>query len=146
MQEALDEQKTRGVEAVAFGDIFLEDLRKYREEKLAQVGLPALFPIWKEKTTDLAEELISSGFVTTITCADSEAFAGTGVSAEDIVGRQLNRSLLADLPDVIDPCGENGEFHSFVHEAPIFREPIPITVGEKVLRDERFWFCDLVPA
>ena len=146
MREALDEQKTQGVEAVAFGDIFLEDLRKFREEKLAQVGLPALFPIWKESTTDLAEELIASGFVTTITCADREAFAGTGISAEEIVGRRLDRELLSALPDSIDPCGENGEFHSFVREAPIFREPIRVTVGERVLRDERFWFCDLLPA
>lgn len=145
MQTALEEQKALGVEAVAFGDIFLEDLRRFREEKLALVGLPALFPIWKEDTTALAEEMINSGFVTTITCADSEAFAGTGVSAEAIVGRQLDHSLLADLPASIDPCGENGEFHSFVHEGPIFNSSIPVVIGEKVLRDERFWYCDLLP-
>jgi diphthamide synthase (EF-2-diphthine--ammonia ligase) len=142
----MTEQKQSGIDAVGFGDIFLEDLRHYREQKLAELELPALFPIWQEATTDLAQQLIELGFAATITCADSQAFEGTGVSAEDIVGRRIDASLLRDLPAGIDPCGENGEFHSFVHAGPIFREPIPVSTGEKVLRDERFWYCDVLPA
>jgi uncharacterized protein (TIGR00290 family) len=145
MRAELLRQKASGVSAVAFGDINLADLRRYREEKLESVGLPAVFPLWDEDTTTLAEELIREGYQVTITCVDSQAFAGTGQSAEAFVGRRFDRAFLQDLPATVDPCGENGEFHTFVSAAPSFREPIPIKVGQKLLRDDRFWFCDLLP-
>jgi uncharacterized protein (TIGR00290 family) len=138
MREVLERHAAQGVTAVAFGDIFLEDLRRYREGKLAQVGMTAIFPLWKRNTSELAEEFISLGFKAVVSCADSQA--GTGSFA----GREFDRRLFSELPDGCDPCFENGECHSFVYDGPIFAEPIPIKTGEVVLRDERFYFCDIL--
>ncbi len=129
-----------GVSTVAFGDIFLEDLRKYREENLALVGMKAIFPIWKQDTTDLAHRFIESGFRAIVTCVDTEVLDGA------FAGRDYDEHFLADLPDGIDPCGENGEFHSFVHDGPNFTSLVPCRKGEIVLRDNRFNYCDVLPA
>ncbi|MDO8683993.1 MAG: diphthine--ammonia ligase [Armatimonadota bacterium] len=139
MKATLEKHKAAGVSAVAFGDIFLEDLRKYREDKLAQVGMTGLFPIWKRATSELAQTFIESGFKAIVTCADSQAGAG------EFAGRYFDKQLLSDLPPNVDPCFENGECHSFVYDGPIFRRPIAFSVGETVLRDERFYYCDLIP-
>jgi uncharacterized protein (TIGR00290 family) len=139
MAKVLSKYCDVGVSAVAFGDIFLEDLRQYREEKLALLNMHAIFPIWKRDTTQLAREFIGSRFKGITTCVD------TKVLGEEFVGRIIDEAFLSDLPPGVDPCGENGEYHSFVYDAPIFRKRVDFTIGEKVLRDERFYFCDLVP-
>ena len=140
MRQTLEHYRDEGVSSVAFGDIFLEDLRKDRQDKLAQVGMEAIFPIWRRDTAELASEFIDAGFKAVITCADSQMLDGA------FAGRDFDRQFLSDLPESVDPCGENGEFHSFVHDGPIFFGKIPYEVGEIVLRDNRFWFCDLIPA
>jgi uncharacterized protein (TIGR00290 family) len=138
MKEALAEHFARGVRHVAFGDIFLEDLRVYREKNLAQVGMQALFPIWKRDTHELAREFVRLGFRAITVCVDPRVLEAS------FAGRELDASFFADLPTGVDPCGENGEFHTFVFDGPIFRTPIAFRVGEKVLRDG-FCFCDLLP-
>ncbi len=140
MKARLMEYKGRGVSSVAFGDIFLEDLRKYREENLSKTGMKGIFPIWKRDTTELAGAFIDLGFKAVISCIDSKVLDKT------FVGRLYDKQFLVDLPSSVDPCGENGEFHSFVYDGPIFREKIALTFGEIVLRDNRFYFCDLIPA
>ncbi len=140
MRSALEKFKSEGVESVGFGDIFLEELKKYREDKLFQVGMKGLFPIWKKDTSELASRFIDLGFKTVITCVDSK------VIGKEFVGREFDRKVLSELPVGIDPCGERGEFHSFVYDGPIFREPVSCKKGEIVLRDERFWYCDLLDA
>jgi uncharacterized protein (TIGR00290 family) len=132
--------RDQGVECVVFGDIFLQDVRQYREENLAKVGMDGVFPLWQRNTTELAHFFIDRGFEALITCADGQALSG------DFVGRRYDRPLLADLPDHVDPCGERGEFHSFVYNGPIFDRPIPIETGPAVLREERFHFIDVTPS
>jgi len=138
MKEALALHFARGVRRVAFGDIFLEDLRVYREKNLAQVGMQALFPIWKRDTRELAQEFVRLGFRAITVCVDPRVLDAS------FAGRELDKSFFADLPPAVDACGENGEFHTFVFDGPIFQTPIPCRVGEKVLRDG-FCFCDLQP-
>ncbi len=138
MREFLERKISEGVKAVAFGDIFLEDLKKYREDKLAQVNMKALFPIWKRDTTELAGKFIELGFKTIITCVD------TKVLDKSFAGRLYDESFLKDLPKNIDPCGENGEFHSFCFNGQIFGTPIKFTIGDSVLRDNRFQYQDLI--
>ena len=140
MGAALDPFVQQGVSGVAFGDIFLEDLKKGRQEKLARVGLDGLFPIWKRDTAELAAQFIDAGFKAIITCVDTEALDAS------FAGRTFDAELLSDLPDGVDPCGENGEFHSFTCDGPIFSEPIACRTGETVLRNNRFCFCDLAAA
>ena len=140
MKEKLLDYKAQGVFSVLIGDIFLEDLRKYREKKLSEVGMNGIFPIWKKDTGELARSFIELGFKAVITCVDSHHLG------KDFAGREFDRQFLADLPPGIDPCGENGEFHSFVYDGPIFRRPIACQKGEVVLRDDRFYFCDLLPS
>lgn len=139
MRQFLTGYRDRGVTGVVFGDIFLEDLKKYREDKLAEVGMDAVFPIWKRDTKEMSRTFIDLGFRAVITCVDTEALDGK------FSGREYDESFLADLPENVDPCGENGEIHSFVYDGPVFREPIKWTRGEVVLRDERFCFCDVLP-
>ena len=139
MKEKLLQYKSVGVSSVVFGDIFLEDLRKYRENNLAQVGMKGIFPIWKRDTTELAHTFINLGFKAVITCVDSNVLDGK------YAGRYFDNHFLSELPSKADPCGENGEFHSFVYDGPIFRERIRFRRGKIVLRDNRFYFCDLVP-
>lgn len=140
MRESLEKCKAQGVIGVAFGDLFLEDLRKYREDKLAQAGLIGIFPIWMRNTSELAREFISLGFKAIVSCADSQANTG------EFAGREFDEHLLAELPKECDPCFENGECHSFVYDGPIFGKPIQVKKGEIVLRDERFFFCDILSA
>jgi uncharacterized protein (TIGR00290 family) len=139
MRDALYRYRERGVQRVVFGDIFLEDLRKYREDNLARVGMQAMFPLWKRDTAELARMFVDVGLETTVTCVDSEYLDG------NFAGRDYDEQFLADLPPTVDPCGENGEFHSFVYDGPIFREGVRFEKGEVVLRDNRYYFCDLVP-
>ena len=140
MKEKLLHYKNMGVLSVVIGDIFLEDLRRYREQKLAETGMKGIFPIWKRDTTELAHSFIDLGFKAVITCIDSH------VLDKKFVGRDFDEQFLSDLPLGVDPCGENGEFHSFVYNGPIFQWPIAHQKGEIVLRDNRFYFCDLLPS
>ena len=139
MKQALTEHLARGVQRVAFGDIFLEDLRIYREKNLAQLGMEALFPIWKRDTRELARDLLRHGFRAIAVCVDPR------VLDPSFAGRELDESFFADLPPGVDACGENGEFHTFVFDGPNFQKPIRFAVGEKVMRDG-FCFCDLMSA
>jgi uncharacterized protein (TIGR00290 family) len=139
MSEVLQKYLRVGVSGVVFGDIFLEDLRKYREDNLSKIGMKALFPIWKRDTAELAYKFIDLGFKAVITCVDSHVLDRT------FVGRFFDRQLLSEFPSTIDPCGENGEFHSFVFDGPIFQKRVSYIKGEVVLRDDRFWYCDLIP-
>jgi uncharacterized protein (TIGR00290 family) len=136
MEEALRFHLEKGVSKVAFGDIFLEDLRAYREENLARVGMTAVFPIWKRDTRELIRTFRASRFRAIAVCVDST------VLDPSFAGRELDDSFFCDLPPHADPCGENGEFHTFVFEGPIFKSPIPVRAGEIVNRDG-FIFCDL---
>ena len=138
MKDKLLYYKSQGVLSVAFGDIFLEDLRKYREENLSRIGMRGIFPLWKRNTTELAHKFIDLGFKSVITCVDSN------VLDKSFVGREFDVQFLSELPHAVDPCGENGEFHSFVYDGPIFQEEISHRKGEVVLRDNRFYYCDLV--
>ena len=122
---------------IAFGDLFLEDVRSYRERLLERSGFEPLFPIWGENTSALAERFIDDGFAARIVCVDTTQLDGT------FAGRGFDRTLLADLPAAVDPCGERGEFHTFVSDGPGFSSPIPYSVGPTVFRDERFMYCDL---
>jgi uncharacterized protein (TIGR00290 family) len=140
MRQILEKYKAEGVCGVVFGDIFLEDLRKYREEKLSQIGMKGLFPIWKRDTAELACAFIDLGFEAVVTCADSNLLDST------LVGRPFDDQFLSMLPYAVDPCGENGEFHSFVFDGPVFEQQIPHTTGEVVLRENGFYYCDLLPA
>jgi uncharacterized protein (TIGR00290 family) len=138
MREALEKFKQEGIETAAFGDLFLEDIRTYREERMSRIGMRCMFPVWGRPTRALAEQFIDLGFRAVIVCVD------TTVLPRDFAGREYDRSFLKDLPAKTDPCGENGEFHSFVYDGPIFREPIRLQRGEKVLREDRFYYCDLL--
>ncbi|MCU1243039.1 MAG: hypothetical protein JWO71_3765 [Candidatus Acidoferrum typicum] len=139
MEEALRVHYDAGVRTVAFGDIFLEDLRAYRERNLARIGMTAVFPIWKRDTTELIRHFHSAGFRAIAACVDP------GVLDRSFAGRELGEQFFRDLPANVDPCGENGEFHTFVFDAPIFRNPIPVRAGEILERDS-FIYCDLLPS
>jgi uncharacterized protein (TIGR00290 family) len=136
MRRAMNGYKARGIETVGFGDLFLEDLRAWREANLAKAGMRGVFPIWKRDTTRLARELIRLGYKAYVSCV--EAKVGSG-----FVGRLYDEDFLRALPSGIDSCGENGEFHSFVFDGPIFKQPVPVRVGEIVTRDERY-YADLL--
>jgi uncharacterized protein (TIGR00290 family) len=138
MEEALRLFYDRGVRNVAFGDIFLEDLRAYREKNLARIGMTAIFPIWKRDTRELIRHFHTLRFRAIAACIDSK------VLDLRFAGRELDESFFRDLPPSADPCGENGEFHTFVFDGPIFQSPIPIRRGEIVNRDGLV-FCDLLP-
>jgi uncharacterized protein (TIGR00290 family) len=140
MGQVLAKYKAAGVNAVVFGDIFLEDLRKYREAKLATLGMQGIFPMWKRNTQELARSLAALEFKAITTCVDTNALGG------QFVGRVIDEAFLSELPPSVDACGENGEFHSFVYDGPIFTEKIAFKTGEVVLRNKRFCFCDLIPA
>lgn len=149
MEEALQPLVDSGLTTTAFGDIFLEDLRKYREDQLEKMGIKAVFPLWKRNTLELAHEFIEKGFKATVVCAKAEYMD------ESFVGRDFDKSFLEALPPEVDPCGENGEFHTFCYDGPIFDQPISFEIGEKIYRaykapnneqnakDMGFWYCDL---
>ena len=139
MEEALRIYLEKGVRKVAFGDIFLEDLRAYREKNLARIGMSALFPIRKRDTRELIRSFHANRFRAVAVCIDSKLLDPS------FAGRELDDSFFRDLPPHADPCGENGEFHTFVFDGPIFKSPIPVCTGEIVNRDG-FIFCDVLPA
>lgn len=140
MAAALEKYRAAGIRKTAFGDIFLEDLRRYREEKLSMAGMEALFPLWKRDTAALAETFCALGFEAIVTCVDTAALD------REFSGRKLDRAFFASLPETVDRCGENGEYHSFAYDGPIFSSPVRFETGERVLRDDRFYFCDLIPS
>jgi len=138
MREVLTKFRQDGISSVVFGDIFLEEVRKYREDNLSKLGMEGIFPIWGEDTAELVRSFITLGFQAVVTCVDSK------VLDKRFVGRTLDENFLAELPSNVDPSGENGEFHSFVFDGPIFKQRITYTLGESVLRNS-FYFCDLLP-
>ncbi|WP_066219409.1 diphthine--ammonia ligase [Formosa haliotis] len=149
MTLATTQLKTEGFTHAAFGDIFLEDLKFYREFQLMEVGLKAVFPLWKRNTKQLILEFLNLGFKAIVVCADAKYFN------EDFVGSVLSLDVIENLPEGVDPCGENGEFHTFCFDGPLFKAPIPFEVGEKTYREYPapnesskpvgFWYCDLMP-
>jgi uncharacterized protein (TIGR00290 family) len=163
MSASLLAHKARGVTGCAFGDIFLEDLRRWREENLARVGLRGIFPLWKVDSRELMREFFALGFGTVICCVN-DAYLDASAA-----GRTIDPDFVACLPANVDPCGENGEFHSFAFAGPVFRKPVKFSIGEKVYRPvevthptdstssyvcppsgprqtKGFWFCDLLPS
>lgn len=138
--DALGRMRSRfpDVKQIAFGDLYLADVRKYREQLLERAGYDALFPLWGKDTSALATSFIELGFKANLVCVDTQQLAAT------FAGREFDDALLNDLPGNVDPCGENGEFHTFVSAGPIFRSPIEVRSGETVLRDNRFAYFDLV--
>lgn len=159
MRSALSDLKEQGATACVFGDIFLEDLRQYRESKLRELDLKGIFPLWKIPTDKLIREFIDLGFKTIITCVNEKYLD------KSFAGRIIDDDFLNDLPYNVDPCGENGEFHTFVFDGPVFKEPVPFVKGEVVYRtysspdpsgsssgnnrnetptEYGFWYCDLI--
>lgn len=149
MRENLGKLVSDGFEYAVFGDIFLEDLKKYREQKLAELHLRGIFPLWKRDSKELMQQFISLGFKAITVSVNAKLLD------ESFVGRELNEDFLKDLPSTVDVCGENGEFHTFVYDGPIFTKPINFKIGDKVLKtyktedadtwDSSFWYCDLIP-
>jgi uncharacterized protein (TIGR00290 family) len=139
MSEAMAQARAEGVGAVLFGDLFLEDIRKYREAQMARCGLTAVFPLWLLETRALAEAMLAAGLRAFLTCVDPSKLDPR------FAGREFDRQFLAELPQQVDPCGENGEFHTFACAGPMFRAPIAVEPGEVVERDG-FVFADLLPA
>jgi uncharacterized protein (TIGR00290 family) len=150
MEQTLKKFKEEGIEYSIFGDIFLEDLKKYREEGLSRVEIKGVFPIWKIPSAKLVREFIDLGFKAVLVCVDEK------ILDRSFVGRPIDHALLKDLPANVDPCGENGEYHSFVYDGPIFHHPVAFDFGEVVHRDYAatttdtkvhtgFWYCDLIP-
>jgi uncharacterized protein (TIGR00290 family) len=155
MEKVLLQAKAEGITHVIFGDIFLEDLRTYREKNLAKIGMTAVFPIWKMDTTALINDFIEQKFKTVVVCTND------GYLGKDWVGRGIDLDFLRELPASVDPCGENGEYHTFCYDGPLFQRKIDFTLGEKVYRSletkntdscslpseiqtRGFWFCDLL--
>jgi uncharacterized protein (TIGR00290 family) len=139
MKQVCERAVAEGVSAIAFGDLFLADIRAYREEKLKGSGLEPLFPVWQIPTDKLARQMIEAGLRAKLVCVDPKQLDPA------LVGRDFDRRLLDELPRGADPCGENGEFHSFVYAGPMFSRQLPIATGEKVERDG-FWYCDVLAA
>ena len=138
MRDACARAVAEGFTHVAFGDLFLEDVRRYREERLAETGLTPLFPLWGMPTHALAHEMVAAGVRTKLSVVDTRKLDAS------FAGREIDARLLADFPAGIDPCGENGEFHTFVYGGPMFKSPLSIGLGETVARDP-FVFIDLCP-
>ncbi|WP_372936756.1 diphthine--ammonia ligase [Seonamhaeicola sp.] len=154
MNKTISRLKNDGFTHAAFGDIFLEDLRTYRENQLVKQGFKAVFPIWKRNTKELLNEFLDLGFKTIVVCANSKYFN------KDFVGTVINKDFIKNLPKGVDPCGENGEFHTFCFDGPIFKNPINFEMGDKVYREYTnpktnnsdcesdnygVWYCDLIP-
>nr|WP_236011186.1 adenine nucleotide alpha hydrolase [Olleya sediminilitoris] len=157
MQDSVTSLKNQGFTHSAFGDIFLEDLKAYRTNQLATLDVEAVFPLWKKDTKQLLTQFLKLGFKTIVVCANSKYFD------QDFVGTIIDENFIDNLPEGVDPCGENGEFHTFCFDGPIFKNPIPFTIGEKVYREYKapktddndvcksdaetygVWYCDLIP-
>ena len=145
ISEELEYAKSQGITTSIFGDIFLEDLREYREKQLGTVGLKGYFPIWKRDTLELVKDFIDSGFKAVIVSANAKLLD------KSFCGRIIDHDFINDLPEGVDPCGENGEFHSFVFDGPIFSKPIDVEIGETIMKkydvaegiDSEFWYTDL---
>jgi uncharacterized protein (TIGR00290 family) len=137
--EACEELKRKGIRHIVFGDLFLEDIRAYRERQLAALGMTPIFPLWRRPTAALAREMIASGLVAHLVCVDPRRLA------REFAGRRFDATLLDQLPPDVDPCGENGEFHTVVTAGPMFASPIPVHLGEVVERDG-FVFADVLEA
>ena len=129
--------REQGIGYTVFGDIFLEDLKKYREDQFDKIRMTTLFPLWKRDSLALVKEFIDLGYKTIVVCAREDL--------KDFCGRVVDQSFLDDLPNDVDPCGENGEFHTFVFDGPIFTKPISFTLGELVHKNHGYWYVDLVP-
>ena len=160
MKETMDSLIEKGYSHTIFGDIFLEDLKAYRDKKLAEVNITGIYPLWKRDTKEILQEFLDLGFKAITVCVNAKLLG------EEFVGRVIDEQFIKDLPANVDVCGENGEFHTFVFDGPIFKSPIDFTIGEKVLRsymlhdneddnchqatkekpnhDNSFWYCDLV--
>jgi uncharacterized protein (TIGR00290 family) len=136
MSAFVDQARRDGVACFAFGDLFLEDIRRYREERLAGTGIEPVFPLWGIPTDELAQTMVDNGLQARVTCLDPRQLPPS------FAGRAFDAEFLRDLPPGVDPCGENGEFHTFAHDGPMFHQPVPLTVGETVERDG-FVFTDL---
>ena len=156
MKETISKLKNQGYNYSFFGDIFLEDLREYRENKLAEVGVKGVFPLWKKNTKELLQEFLDKGYKAITVCVNAKLLD------ESFCGRIIDASFIEDLPDNVDVCGENGEFHTFVYDGPLFSKPVNFTIGENILRtytpsknkdddcfaedaswNTSFWYCDL---
>jgi uncharacterized protein (TIGR00290 family) len=138
MAEAFRAYRENGVDSVMFGDLFLEDIRVYREQFLARHNMQGIYPVWQRDTTEFIREFIELGFKAVVSCVDSKALD------QSFAGRIIDEEFLSSLPANVDPCGENGEFHTFVYDGPSFAQPVKFSIGETVSRDG-FWFCDLLP-
>jgi uncharacterized protein (TIGR00290 family) len=139
MAETCARARADGIERIAFGDLFLEEVRAYREKQMKDTGLAPVFPLWGEPTRELARAMIAGGLRAKLTCIDPQKLDAS------FAGREFDQDLLAALPEGVDPCGEKGEFHSFVYAGPMLSEEIPVSVGETVVRDS-FVFADLKTA
>ena len=139
MQSVLKRYQREGVSLVVFGDIFLEDIRRYREDNLSKIGMKGIFPLWGRDTTELANTFNDLGYKAIVTCVDSNFLD------KKFAGRTFDEHFLSELPSKVDPCGENGEFHSFVYDGPMFHKVVLYEKGEIVLRENRFYYCDLLP-
>lgn len=137
MGAALASAREAGIGTVAFGDLYLQEIRDYREQMLARAGMSGIFPLWGRPTRELAESFISEGFRAVLTCVDTSQIDAI------FAGRDFDRALLATFPSSADPCGENGEFHTFVYSGPVLSAPLNISTGDRVLRDDRFMYCDI---
>lgn len=150
MGTALKSLKDEGFNHAAYGDLFLEDLKTYREKQMAEYGFKAIFPLWQKDSKTLLKEFIDQGFKAILVCVDAKKLDGS------FAGRLIDESFLADLPESVDPCGENGEYHTFCYDGPIFKKPIPFRLGERVYREydapatggdeakAQFWFRDIL--
>lgn len=140
MKEALEQCISKwSIDAVVFGDLFLEDVRQYRERNMENIGIGAVFPLWKKDTRRIAEDFLSAGFRAAVCCIDTDRLD------DEFCGAEFDSSFLESLPGAVDPCGENGEFHTFVYDGPVFSKAIRLSRGERVRRDH-FLFADLLPA
>lgn len=138
MRQALEEYRTQGIRSVVFGDVYLEDIREYREQNLAKVDMVGVFPLWDRDTRELMATFLELGFRGVVTCVDLRSLD------KGFAGREIDGAFLEELPREVDPCGENGEYHSFVYDGPIFKDAVQFTRGETVVRETHFCYRDLV--
>jgi uncharacterized protein (TIGR00290 family) len=137
MSAALDSLSSQGIDTVAFGDIFLEDIKAYRENQMKKSSLEPIFPLWGDSTENLSREFIEKGYKAVLICTDSSQLDPS------FLGREYDEELLRDLPDEVDPCGENGEFHTFVYDGPLFEKPVDFQVKETIERYDRFLYMHI---